>query len=95
MTNESVFESIEKRPHYKKMKDFIENNRSQCVLKETMRKALIGVIFFLIIPAAEDYKAWISISTSIKIQLIYNLLVGVLLLWWKQFKVVMCPLNEI
>lgn len=82
MTNESVFESIEKRPHYKKMKDFIENNRSQCVLKETTSKALIGVIFFfLIIPAAEDYKARISISTSIKIQLIYNLLVGVLLLW--------------
>lgn len=34
MTNESVFESIEKCPHYKKKKDFIENNRSQCAKRE-------------------------------------------------------------
>lgn len=32
MTSESVFESIEKCPHYKK--DFIENNRSQCAKRE-------------------------------------------------------------
>lgn len=30
MTNESVFESIEKCPYYTKKKDFINKNRSQC-----------------------------------------------------------------
>lgn len=34
MTNESVFESTEKYPHYNKKKDFIENNRSQCAKRE-------------------------------------------------------------
>lgn len=80
MTNESVFESIEKRPHYKKMKDFIENNRSQCAKRDYEQSIDRSDFSFLIIPAAEDCKASISISTSIKIRLICNLLMSVLLL---------------
>lgn len=45
MTNESVFESTEKRPHYKKMKDFIENNRSQCA-KRDYKQSIEGSNFY-------------------------------------------------
>lgn len=52
------------------------------VLKENMSKVFIGVIFILNHTCSRGTtKQGISISTSIKIRLICNLLLGDLLLW--------------
>lgn len=53
--NESVFESIEKCPHYKK--DFIENNRTQCAEREYKQSIDWSEFYFELYLLQRYYKA--------------------------------------